>query len=54
MVQNCNYSEVIVWLDDPAALVGLRGSALVAGAVGSNAMRPLPADIEAYLQSLMP
>jgi hypothetical protein len=35
-------------------LYGLRGSALIAGAVGSLATRPTAAAIETYLQTLMP
>ena len=35
-------------------MFGLRGDALVAGAVGPNAMRAMPQDVEAYIKSLMP
>jgi len=34
-------------------LFGLRGSALTNGAIGAGAMRTVPADIEAYIASLM-
>lgn len=35
-------------------LFGLRGDALIAGAVDPKATRKTAADIEAYLQTLMP
>ena len=35
-------------------MFGLRGNALIAGAVGSGATRTIAADIEAYIQGLMP
>ena len=35
-------------------LFGLRGQALIAGAVGAGATRTTAAEIEAYLQSLLP
>jgi hypothetical protein len=35
-------------------LFGLRGDALIAGAIDPKATRKTAADIEAYLQTLMP
>jgi hypothetical protein len=35
-------------------LFGLRGQALINGAIADNAMRTDAADVEAYIQSLMP
>ncbi len=35
-------------------LFGLRGDALIVGAVSPDAMRTEAADVEAYIQSLMP
>ena len=35
-------------------LFGLRGQALINGAIADNALRTEAADVEAYIQSLMP
>ena len=35
-------------------MFGLRGNAMVAGAMGNGATRTVPAAIETYIQGLMP